>query len=175
MSIPADFHFSQNNLQDYVDCARRFELRHLLRQEWPALQSEPVLEFEHRAELGRRFHEMVHQSILGIPAEQIASQAAEPGAGHLVGGIFRLVPAGGTASHPAGGIYPGSALFRLPAGRQDRSAGYRTRQTCCHRGLENLRQASGAVNTWPTGCRPGSILSCWSRPAAPERWAESPA
>ncbi len=77
-NIPVDFHFSPNNLQDYVDCARRFELRQLLRQQWPALQSEPALEFERRAELGRRFHEMVQQAILGIPVDQIASLAADP-------------------------------------------------------------------------------------------------
>ncbi len=76
-SFPQDFQFSQHNLQDYVDCPRRFELRYLQKLKWPALQSEPVLEMEHRAELGRRFHEMVHQSHLGIPQEQISSQAQD--------------------------------------------------------------------------------------------------
>ncbi len=75
--FPRDFQFSQHNLQDYVDCPRRFELRYLQRLKWPALQSEPVLEMEHRAELGRRFHEMVHQSHLGLPEEQIANQARD--------------------------------------------------------------------------------------------------
>jgi hypothetical protein len=70
--------FSQHNLQDYADCPRRFELRFLLRLQWPALQSEPVLEIERRAELGRRFHEMVYQSNLGISAEQIAAGANDP-------------------------------------------------------------------------------------------------
>jgi hypothetical protein len=76
-NFPQDFQFSQHNLQDYVDCPRRFELRYLQKLKWPALQSEPVLEMEHRAELGRRFHEMVHQSHLGIPQEQISSQAQD--------------------------------------------------------------------------------------------------
>src|SRR3990170_3666407 len=77
MKIPDNFAFSQHNLQDYVDCPRRFELRYLQKLKWPALQSEPVLEMEHRAEMGRRFHEMVHQSHLGLPEEQIASQAKD--------------------------------------------------------------------------------------------------
>jgi len=75
--FPRDFQFSQHNLQDYVDCPRRFELRYLQKLLWPALQSEPVLEMEHRAELGRRFHEMVHQSHLGLPEEQISNQARD--------------------------------------------------------------------------------------------------
>lgn len=76
--IPVDFQFSQNNLQDYIDCPHRFELRYLLKVDWPALQTEPVLEFERRQNLGRRFHERVHQSILGIPLEQIISQKTDP-------------------------------------------------------------------------------------------------
>jgi len=76
--LPPEFQFSQSSLQDYWECPRRFELRYLLRVQWPALKSEPVLEFEHRAELGRRFHEMVYQSILGVPEEQIAAQATDP-------------------------------------------------------------------------------------------------
>ena len=76
-TFPQDFQFSQHNLQDYVDCPRRFELRYLQKLKWPALQSEPALEMEHRAELGRRFHEMIHQSHLGIPEEQISSQVQD--------------------------------------------------------------------------------------------------
>lgn len=72
--FPQDFQFSQHNLQDYVDCPRRFELRYLQNLKWPALQSEPVLEMERLSKLGRRFHEMVHQSHLGLPDELISSQ-----------------------------------------------------------------------------------------------------
>lgn len=76
MSLPTTFRFSQNNLQDYVDCPRRFELRHLLHLEWPALQSEPVLEREHQMELGQRFHRMVQQHLAGLPAPLLSTQAA---------------------------------------------------------------------------------------------------
>jgi len=76
--FPPDFQFSQHNLQDYEDCPRRFELRYLERREWPALQSEPVLEMERRAEMGRRFHNLVHQASLGLPDPAIQTQLADP-------------------------------------------------------------------------------------------------
>lgn len=74
MPLPINFQFSQNNLQDYVDCPKRFELRHLLRQPWPALISEPVLEQERHMKLGSRFHEIVHQLFSGVPADLITTQ-----------------------------------------------------------------------------------------------------
>jgi hypothetical protein len=69
MAIDPEFQFHQSNLQDYVTCPRRFELRYIERRRWPALQSEPVLEQERLMEQGRRFHQMVHQFILNIPAD----------------------------------------------------------------------------------------------------------
>jgi len=73
MGIPDDFQFSQANLQDYVDCPRRFQLRHLLQLSWPAVQAEPVAETEHHAQQGVLFHRMVHQSLIGVPYEQITN------------------------------------------------------------------------------------------------------
>jgi hypothetical protein len=78
MTLPRDFHFSQHNLQDYVDCPRRFELRHLLRLEWPAVQSAPVIEQELRMERGTQFHRMVQQWLHGIPANLIEQRASDP-------------------------------------------------------------------------------------------------
>lgn len=77
MTIPANFQFSQNCLQDYVNCPRLFELRYLLRCHWPALQSEPVLEMEHHLEQGSRFHQLVHQHSLGIPVDQLIELAQD--------------------------------------------------------------------------------------------------
>ncbi len=77
MSIPADFSFSQNNLQDYLDCPRRFELRYLLKMAWPAVRSEPVLEMERHQRLGQQFHQMIQQHQLGLAQEVVASQATE--------------------------------------------------------------------------------------------------
>jgi len=71
MPIETNFVFSANSLQDYLDCPRRFELKYLLKQSWPAEESEPVLEFEHNAELGNRFHQMVHQYLNGVPQEYL--------------------------------------------------------------------------------------------------------
>ena len=77
MTLPANFQFSQNSLQDYVDCPRLFELRYLLRCRWPAIQSEPVLEMEHRLEQGSRFHQLAHQHTLGIPIDQLSRLAQD--------------------------------------------------------------------------------------------------
>ncbi len=77
MPIPPDFQFSQNNLQDYVDCPRRFQLRHLLRQRWPAVQSQPAIEQEKHMRQGTRFHHMVYQSLCGVPADALACPSGD--------------------------------------------------------------------------------------------------
>src|SRR5512140_444024 len=71
--LPPDFSFSQQNLQDYIDCKRRFYLRYIAHLEWPAIESEPVLEQERLMELGHAFHVLVQQSLSGIPPENIQS------------------------------------------------------------------------------------------------------
>lgn len=78
MSLPAEFVFSQTSLQDYADCARRFELRYLQRVRWPALQAEPALEHERHLRQGERFHHLVHQHQLGIPAEALGASIDDP-------------------------------------------------------------------------------------------------
>lgn len=78
MHLPRDFHFSQYNLQDYVDCPRRFELRHVRHLEWPAVQSAPVLEQELRMERGTQFHRLVQQWVVGIPADKLEQRIADP-------------------------------------------------------------------------------------------------
>jgi hypothetical protein len=76
MQLRTDFQFSQNNLQDYVDCPRRFELLHIDRILWPALECEPVIERERRLEQGNLFHRLVHQHLSGIPEDLVAGQAS---------------------------------------------------------------------------------------------------
>jgi hypothetical protein len=78
MPLTPDFQFSQNNLQDYLDCPRRFDLRYLQRLQWPAPLSEPVLEQERLMNLGHRFHQMVHQHALNIPIEALTRTASDP-------------------------------------------------------------------------------------------------
>ncbi|MCC6147918.1 MAG: PD-(D/E)XK nuclease family protein [Anaerolineaceae bacterium] len=77
MSLPANFQFSQSNLHDYIDCARRFELRSLLQMQWPAPRSEPILEQEHHILMGERFHHLLHQYFIGIPKELLAPSREE--------------------------------------------------------------------------------------------------
>jgi hypothetical protein len=77
MRLPADFRFSPSSLQDYVDCPRRFLLRHVQQVAWPALVAEPALENERRMRLGAAFHRLVRQHFLGIPP---ALSGADPSA-----------------------------------------------------------------------------------------------
>jgi len=77
MTLPADFQFSQASLQDYVDCARRFQLRYLLHLAWPALEAEPALESERYLQQGAAFHRLVHQHGLGVPAERLSTAVTD--------------------------------------------------------------------------------------------------
>lgn len=69
--LPPVFHFSQNSLQDYVDCARRFQLRYVLGQQWPAAATEPIEEYERWMQQGAEFHLLVQRHLLGIPADKL--------------------------------------------------------------------------------------------------------
>ncbi|MEJ5223359.1 MAG: PD-(D/E)XK nuclease family protein [Anaerolineales bacterium] len=69
---------SQSSLQDYADCPRRFQLRYLERLEYPAIESEPALENEKHQQEGERFHRLVQQYLVGIPAEKIAPLTNTP-------------------------------------------------------------------------------------------------
>ncbi len=73
--VQAPFTFSQSSLQDYTDCARRFQLRYVVQLKWPAIESDPVLENEKSQVEGQQFHRMVQQFALGLPAEKIARMA----------------------------------------------------------------------------------------------------
>ena len=69
MSLADTFQFSQSSLQDYVDCNRRFQLRYVLTQPWPALVVAPAGEAEQMMQRGADFHRLVHQHILGMDQE----------------------------------------------------------------------------------------------------------
>lgn len=77
MPLPKTFQFSATSLQDYVDCPRRFQLRYLLRVSWPAPEAEPVGERERYGQLARDFHQLVHQHLLGIPAERLSASVQD--------------------------------------------------------------------------------------------------
>ncbi len=76
--LPPFFQFSQNSLQDYADCARRFQLRYMAGQRWPAAESEPIEEHERFMAQGSEFHRLVQRHVKfgsatlpGIPAEKL--------------------------------------------------------------------------------------------------------
>jgi hypothetical protein len=75
LDLPAPFAFSQSSLQDYTDCARRFQLRYIEQLQWPAVETAPVLENERRQIEGQQFHRLVQQNLLGLPAEKLARMA----------------------------------------------------------------------------------------------------
>ena len=77
MTLPPDFVFTQGNLQDYVDCPRRFDLKYLQRQRWPAAEVDDMVAFERHIEQGAQFHRLVQQSLLGIPPETLQSRIAD--------------------------------------------------------------------------------------------------
>lgn len=78
MTLPPDFQFNQNNIQDYVDCARRFELKHFLKQPWPAVPSEPLMEVEKMKAMGQRFHLLVQQDLTGIRSDELERSINDP-------------------------------------------------------------------------------------------------
>ena len=77
MSLIENFQFSQASLQDFMDCRRRFQLRYLQHVVWPAVESEPILENERYLQQGARFHHMIQQHLVGVPAESLSGFARE--------------------------------------------------------------------------------------------------
>lgn len=76
MSLPETFDFTQSNLQDYIDCPYRFNLRYIRHVKWPALIVDDALEFEQRGQTGGRFHRLIQQFLLGLPEQSLTDQAA---------------------------------------------------------------------------------------------------
>jgi RecB family exonuclease len=77
MAIDPKFTFSANSLQDYLNCPRRFELKYLLKQDWPAETSQPVLEFEHHLQLGNQFHQLAQRYLNGIPEKVLGDSITD--------------------------------------------------------------------------------------------------
>ncbi len=69
--LPPFFQFSQNSLQDYADCPRRFQLRYRLRQKWPAPHSQPIEDHERLMAQGAEFHLLVQRHLGGMPVETL--------------------------------------------------------------------------------------------------------
>lgn len=75
--LPTSFQFSQNSLQDYTDCPRRFQLRYIEGLRWPAAESEPIEAHEQYIEQGLEFHALVQQHMMGID-EKLLAPAQSP-------------------------------------------------------------------------------------------------
>jgi CRISPR/Cas system-associated exonuclease Cas4 (RecB family) len=95
MILPQDFQFSQGSLQDFVECRRRFQLRFILRQSWPAAPSEPLLQLERTMQQGARFHRMVQQHTLGLPVERLSPLPKETDLSRWWENYLRFSQAGG--------------------------------------------------------------------------------
>jgi CRISPR/Cas system-associated exonuclease Cas4 (RecB family) len=78
MTLPLSFQFSQGSLQDYVDCARRFQLRYVRRLRWPAIEVAPALENERHLQQGSAFHRLIHRHLVGLPVKKLSEGVADP-------------------------------------------------------------------------------------------------
>jgi hypothetical protein len=53
-------------------------LRYIEQLQWPAVETEPVLENEHRLQEGQLFHRLVQQHLIGLPTDKLAQLANTP-------------------------------------------------------------------------------------------------
>lgn len=74
----ADFVFSQNSLQDYVICARRFQLRFVLMQPWPALITESPAKAELHVQRSADLHHLIHERLLGVDLPHLEAMVRDP-------------------------------------------------------------------------------------------------
>jgi CRISPR/Cas system-associated exonuclease Cas4 (RecB family) len=115
-SLPSGFSFSQSSLQDYSDCPRRFQLRYIEQLQWPAVETEPILENERRQQEGQLFHRMVQQYMIGLPAEKLSQLAQTPNLSrwweNYLGTNFNL---DGFALHPELTLAAPVGIYRLLA------------------------------------------------------------
>jgi hypothetical protein len=76
-----DYHdmiFSQNALQDYLDCPRRFELRYLQQMPWPAAETSDQRAFEEHQRQGNDLHRLIEQMVAGVSDEVLVETIADP-------------------------------------------------------------------------------------------------
>lgn len=78
MLLADNFIFSQNSLQNYINCKRRFYLEEIQQLQWPALESEPARLQEERTALGAEFHLICNQYFCGVPETAIRESIESP-------------------------------------------------------------------------------------------------
>ena len=69
---------NQSNLQNFLDCPRRFELIVLDNAAWPAATTNRMTALEHSIRQGNRFHQICQQFFTGINPSQILSSISDP-------------------------------------------------------------------------------------------------
>ncbi|PKO17171.1 MAG: hypothetical protein CVU39_05300 [Chloroflexi bacterium HGW-Chloroflexi-10] len=74
MPLNRKFTFSQQKIHHYLECQRRFELKYILQQPWPAIRSQPVIEMERQMLEGQQFHLMAQQYLSSIDPVLIETQ-----------------------------------------------------------------------------------------------------
>jgi CRISPR/Cas system-associated exonuclease Cas4 (RecB family) len=72
--LPLRFAFSASSLQDYADCARRFQLRYVLDIDWPADHDPGAMRWGQQAK-GEAFHQLIYRHSLGFPTQVLSAQA----------------------------------------------------------------------------------------------------
>ncbi len=73
-----DIRLSATSIRDYLDCARRFQLRYILEQPWPAAKNEPLLEYELSRQRGAQFHRLLERYYLGVDARTLSDMITDP-------------------------------------------------------------------------------------------------
>lgn len=73
--LPEQFIFTQSNLQSFVNCPYQFYLRYIQHFQWPAAETMDMLQYEADRMAGSRFHQLVHQSFLGVPLNKLSQMA----------------------------------------------------------------------------------------------------
>ena len=116
MALPSGFQFSQGSLQDYVDCARRFQLRYVRRLRWPAIEVAPPLESERHLQQGAAFHRLIQRHMIGLPLEQLSEGVTDPDLRRWWRNYLESAPADLPAKrYPEVGLSAPLANFRLVA------------------------------------------------------------
>lgn len=87
-NLPGPLHLNQSNLQDFLECPRRFELSVLQKTAWPSLYSEPPSRYEELTDRGTKFHQLCNQFFIGVEAGKIASSIHDPELKELWEGFY---------------------------------------------------------------------------------------
>jgi len=124
-TLPTSFTFSQSSLQDYHDCARRFQLRYIEKLQWPAVETAPVMENERRQAEGQQFHRLVQQTLIGLPIEKMARFVENSGSADLERwwGHFISARSASLAELEDAALYPEHSLS-VPIGKHRAVAKY---------------------------------------------------